>query len=148
MSFAIEKYGVTLRRLAAEDIELVRQWRNDAEVNQYMEYREYITAEMQQKWFRSIDNNQNLFYVIEYKGEKIGLISTFGIDWNKMQAECGIFIWAKKYWQSVVPVFAVLTMLDINFLVLDFDRFNVQQSIIDLLKNIINEFGRIIKIYE
>ena len=126
MSFTIERYGIVLRRLTAADIELVRRWRNDATVNQYMEYREYITAEMQKKWFHSINNDNNLFYVIEYKGEKIGLISTFAIDWNKRQAECGIFVWAKKYWQSVVPVYAVLAMLDINFLVLDFDKFNVK----------------------
>lgn len=126
MSFTIERYGVTLRRLEMEDIELVRQWRNDAEVNLYMEYREHITAKMQQKWFESIDNNENLFYVIEYKEEKIGLISTFAIDWNKKHAECGIFVWARKYWQSVVPVFAVLTMLDINFLALGLEQFNVK----------------------
>ena len=128
MSFTIERYGIVLRRLTAADIELVRRWRNDATVNQYMEYREYITAEMQKKWFHSINNDNNLFYVIEYKGEKIGLISTFAIDWNKRQAECGIFVWAKKYWQSVVPVYAVLAMLDINFLVLDFDKFNVESE--------------------
>jgi len=126
MSFKIERYGVVLRRLVEADIELVRQWRNDAAINQYMEYREHITAEMQQKWFRSIDNDQNLFYVIIYKGEKIGLISTFAIDWNKGAAECGIFIWAKAYWQGVVPVFAVLAMLDINFLVLGLESFFVK----------------------
>ena len=46
-----EKYGVKLERLTADKIELVRNWRNDPKISQYMEFRDHITAEMQKKWF-------------------------------------------------------------------------------------------------
>jgi hypothetical protein len=54
-----EKYGVKLERLTADKIELVRNWRNDPKISQYMEFRDHITAEMQKKWFASVDNENN-----------------------------------------------------------------------------------------
>ncbi len=39
----LENYGVRLKRLTHDKIELLRQWRNDPKIQQYMFYREYIT---------------------------------------------------------------------------------------------------------
>ena len=74
------KYGITLTRLREDDIELVRKWRNSPGIQQYMEYREFITEEMQKKWFESINNLQNFYFIIEYENKKIGLINTSNID--------------------------------------------------------------------
>ncbi len=68
-----EKYGITLKRLTKDKIELVRNWRNDPKISQYMEFRDYITPKMQTKWFAKIDNDQNYYFIIEYKGKEIGL---------------------------------------------------------------------------
>ncbi len=39
----LENYGVRLKQLTHDKIELLRQWRNDPKIQQYMFYREYIT---------------------------------------------------------------------------------------------------------
>ncbi|NQU33725.1 MAG: GNAT family N-acetyltransferase [Bacteroidetes bacterium] len=104
----ITKGNIIFRRLVHADIELVRQHRNSSDVSQFMEYRQHISREMQEKWFESINNNNNLFFVIEYKGEKIGLINGKDIKWEEHSMETGIFIWDKKYLNTHIPLLAVL----------------------------------------
>jgi RimJ/RimL family protein N-acetyltransferase len=106
------KYGVTLVRLTAEDIELVRQWRNEPVVVKNHAFREYITPAMQEKWFASVNNINNLYTVIEYNGEKIGVIDFKDIDWEKKTFEGGIFIPFEKYHNTALP--AIVTYLSGN----------------------------------
>ena len=61
---SISKYDVDLHRLTKDKIEEVRQWRNDPKISQFMEYRDYITPEMQDAWFKRIDNDRNYYYII------------------------------------------------------------------------------------
>lgn len=111
----IQGYGVSLERLSEKDLELVREKRNSQTVSQFMEYREYITPEMQMEWFKSINNINNLYYVISYKNEKVGLINGRLIDWNKMETlSGGIFIWKDSLWQTNVPIMANMVLMDIS----------------------------------
>lgn len=91
-----------------DDIELVRNWRNSSKVSQFMEFREHITAEMQEKWFSSINNVHNLYFIIEYKNEKIGLINGKDIDWGNKTMETGVFIANEKFLNTEVPLLAVI----------------------------------------
>jgi hypothetical protein len=47
----IEQYGVQLTRLQLDEIELVRNWRNQDFVAQNMDYQKHITQKEQKKWF-------------------------------------------------------------------------------------------------
>ncbi len=118
----IKKYGIQLHRLAQSDIELVRQWRNDPEVQQYMLFREEISPSMQQKWFNSINNSLNYYFVIVYKNKKIGLINCKNTDMEKRTAEGGIFIWEKQYRHTYVPTLASLCLLEFTFELTQFGR--------------------------
>jgi UDP-4-amino-4,6-dideoxy-N-acetyl-beta-L-altrosamine N-acetyltransferase len=111
----LEQYGVKLIRLQEEDIELVRHWRNQAEVNNYMEYRLHITAEQQAKWFQSVNNKYNYYFIIQYEGKKIGLINAKNYVPAEGFGEGGIFIWDKDYINSFVAVFATLCLLNFAF---------------------------------
>lgn len=104
----ISKGNIVFRRLIHDDIELLRNWRNSSQVNQFMEYREYITPEMQEKWFKSVNNNDNLYLIIEYKNEKIGLLNGKNIDWRKRTMEAGVFFANEKYISTEVPILTVL----------------------------------------
>jgi len=108
----IRKGNLSLNRLTGDDIELVRTWRNNREISQFMEYRDYISREMQLKWFRSVDNIKNLYSIVVYNGEKIGLTNGKNIDWEKRTMEGGVFIWDKKYQNSPVPVFIFILLAD------------------------------------
>ncbi|QQS27685.1 MAG: GNAT family N-acetyltransferase [Sphingobacteriales bacterium] len=109
------QYGIKLSLIQETDIELIRNWRNNPAINRYMEYRNFITAEMQAEWFLNINNIQNFFFIIEHNEQKVGLISTSKINIQTKTAECGIFIWHEQSVGSHVPVFAVLAMLNFVF---------------------------------
>ncbi len=122
----ISKYGITLSRLRAEDIEFVREKRNTEEVRRFMEFREEITPEMQQKWFESIDNFENFYYLIEYKGAKIGLLNDKNMDWEARTSESGLFLWDESYINTIVPVLASLCLLDAGFYYLNWNKSNIK----------------------
>ncbi|MFO8130068.1 MAG: GNAT family N-acetyltransferase, partial [Bacteroidales bacterium] len=124
------KYGITLRRLTEDDLELVRKWRNSEKIRRFMEYRDEITADMQKEWFKSITNKDNFYFIIEYKGEKIGLINTSNADYNDMSSEGGIFLWDDTYYETFVPVWASLLLLETSIFVL-----NARRSYIKTLKD-------------
>ena len=114
----LSKYGIVLRRLRESDIELVRQWRNSQQISQFMEYRECITPEMQLEWFQSVENFENFYYIIEYQGEDIGLINSSKIEWETVSSEGGIFLWDEKYYETFVPVWASLCLLETSYFIL------------------------------
>ena len=111
----IKKYGIELHRLEHKDIELVRQMRNKESIRSKMFYQEVITEEMQEKWFKSIDNMYNYFFVIVYDGEKIGLINGKDVDFEARTCEGGIFIWDEKYWFTGIPVQASICLIELTF---------------------------------
>jgi RimJ/RimL family protein N-acetyltransferase len=126
----IFKYGIRLSRLKEEDIELVRQWRNSPAIKQFMEYREHITPGMQKEWFRSVNNFNNFYFIIHFEGKKIGLINTSNADWKELTSDGGIFIWEESYYDTFVPVWASLCLLETTFFV-----FNARKSFIKTLND-------------
>jgi hypothetical protein len=71
----IEINGLVAERLKEKDIELIRQWRNSDTIRKNMLYQEIITPEKQLKWFHSINNFNNFYFIVEYKGRKVGLVN-------------------------------------------------------------------------
>lgn len=108
-----KKYGITLSRITENDIELVRQWRNNPDIMKTMRFREYITAEMQKDWFRSINNLNNFYYLIHYRDQIIGLINNKNVDWKSRSSEAGIFIWDETH--DFVPLLASLLLCEAGF---------------------------------
>jgi RimJ/RimL family protein N-acetyltransferase len=113
------RFGITISLIRESDIELVRQWRNDPVVVKNYAYREYITPEQQAKWFKTINNTRNLYTIIEYKSEKVGVINIKNIDWGMQTFEGGVFIPYEKYHNT--PLLAVISYLTTEIF---FDVFN------------------------
>lgn len=114
----IEGYGVKLHRLTHDKIELVRRWRNHPKISRYMEFRDEITPEMQEVWFRKIDNDRNYYYIMEAEGKEIGLINVRDVDFEKMEGEGGIFIWDDDFLNSTYSFRSSLAINDYVFKVL------------------------------
>ena len=110
----ITKGKIRFQRLKKDDLELVRNWRNHPSITQHMVYREHITKEMQAKWFESVNNNFNLYFVIEYKGKKIGLINGKDINWEEKTMETGIFIWDKYYRKTHIPTLCTMVFAELG----------------------------------
>jgi RimJ/RimL family protein N-acetyltransferase len=116
------KYGIILHLLKEVDIELVRQWRNDPSVVRNYGFREYITPEMQKEWFKSIYNNNNIYLVIEYEGQKIGVVNAKDVDLVKGTVESGIFIPEGKYSQTFLPGLVMIMTLELGFRMFGFSH--------------------------
>lgn len=116
----IRKYGLVLTRLKENDIELLRQKRNSEAVRQNMYYREEITPEMQKKWFETVNNKYNGYFIIHYKGKKIGMIHGKNVNYENRTCEGGIFIWDEEYLKTAVPSLASTIMNDWTFLLGNF----------------------------
>ncbi len=111
----INKYGVKLNRLTHDKIELVRRWRNHPKISKYMEYRNEITPEMQERWFDKINNDNNYFFLIEVDNKEIGLINVRDIDYERKEGEPGIFIWDDDYLNSTISFQAAMALTDFCF---------------------------------
>ena len=123
-------YGITLKRLTEDKIELVRRWRNDPKISKFMEFRDYITAEMQLAWFQKINNDQNYYYIIVFEGEEIGLINIRDVDRINGTGEPGMFIWEDTYLNSDISFRAAFTFLDFVF-----NELKLKKVIIHVLSN-------------
>lgn len=117
----ISKYGVTLELVTEDKLEMIRNWRNDPKIVQYMEYKEYITHDMQLKWFIKINNNKNYYFIIQYNQFEVGLINVRDIDYEKKQGEAGIFIFEDDFLNTTIPFQASLCLYDFCFETLNLD---------------------------
>ncbi len=118
----LTKYGVTLNRLTEDKIELIRNWRNDPKIVQHMEYKEYITADMQIVWFQKVNNGNNYYFIIEYNEKEIGLINIRDIDYELMEGEGGIYIYDDECLNSTISFQATMCLYDFCFETLKLNR--------------------------
>lgn len=110
----ISNYGVTLRKLTEDKIELVREWRNSSRVKDRMFFQNKITPEMQKKWFSSVDNENNYYFIIEYNGQDKGLINIKDIDYDNKTGEGGVL--TSKEFVGDLVYRAHLVLFDFAFL--------------------------------
>jgi len=117
------RFGVTIGRLRREEIEILRQRRNDPAVAQFMIFRDEITPAQQEAWFESIDTSRqpagvlprNLYGSIYWQGEMIGLTNLRDIDHDACSGEGGMIIWSAEHQNSLVPFRAALVGTDLAF---------------------------------
>ena len=96
-------YGVTLEPIKHCDIEMVRCWRNDPRVSKFMHFRDHITREMQEKWFQSINNPNNAYFIIHINNKPVGMTELKKIDHASKTAEGGIFLHDASIHHTLYP---------------------------------------------
>ena len=111
----ISNYGIKLRRITQDKIEMIRNWRNDPKIVQYMEYKEYITPEMQEKWFAKINNDKNFFFLIVIENKEIGLINIRDVDYKSKEGEAGIYIYDDDFYNSTISFQWAFVLYDCCF---------------------------------
>jgi len=132
-------YGIILEPLTEADLELVRGWRNAGHVKQHMQYREHITEDMQQRWFRSLDKTCNAYFMIQKESEKIGVVNLKDIDWQSKTAEAGIFIGEENYLNTLVPVLATVSIMEYAFETLQLKNLKAKIASANLKAILFNE---------
>lgn len=106
--------SVQLRKIAQEDIEVLRQWRNDEKIRKNMFYQEIISREMQLRWFEQLKAT-DFYFVIEHKSEGLGLINLCEDMNNTGEGEVGLYIHNENYWGSPIAVYASMALLKFAF---------------------------------
>ncbi|MFN8287496.1 MAG: hypothetical protein U0V74_12110 [Chitinophagales bacterium] len=71
-------------------------------------------------WFKKIQSEQNLYFLVVQNGIKCGLVYLTNIDWSERSFETNIFMGPAEYQSSFVPVYAALTVSDLFFVYLQF----------------------------
>jgi RimJ/RimL family protein N-acetyltransferase len=115
----LEQYGIRLRRITVNDIDQIRQWRNSDFVRKKMIYQKVISQKEQEKWFASINNPLNYYFIIEHEGEDIGVINAKSYSTQLGFGEGGIFMKNEQYTNSLLPAYSTLCLLNAVFLELN-----------------------------
>lgn len=122
----VEKYGIQLKKITIEDIELIRTKRNSENISSKMIYRSYISPEQQIQWFNSINNFDNFYYLIIYNQQPIGLINDRNLDWENLTSEAGLFIWESNYLKTIIPALATLALIELGFEILSWNKTTIR----------------------
>ena len=93
----LHKHGITLVPLSEAHIELLRNWRNSDFVKKNMQYQGHITETQQLKWFRSLERDTSMYFLIQQDTSFIGCCNMKNIDAELGCAEGGIFLSEEKY---------------------------------------------------
>lgn len=115
-----------LKKITIDDIETIRQWRNNPKISQFMNFRDEITKEMQLKWYQSIDNINNYYFMIIKNNVKIGLTEVKKINYKTFTAEAGIFIFEDKFLNATISYESILLLMNFAFENLMIKQLNIQ----------------------
>jgi UDP-4-amino-4,6-dideoxy-N-acetyl-beta-L-altrosamine N-acetyltransferase len=108
-------YGITLKQLDFDSIQLVRKWRNQDQIRSQMEFQEVISESEQVLWFQKLDKKVNQYFIIQIAVSPVGLIHLKNIDLKNKIAESGLFIGDNAFVGTGVSLGASILLLDYAF---------------------------------
>ncbi len=115
MTFILNQYGISLKRINKNDIELIRKWRNHPNIRKYMGYKKKISEKEQNEWFKKVNTPFNYYFLIIINDTPVGVINCKDVNINEEYGEGGIFIWDDDFLNTPYPIFASLILLDFIF---------------------------------
>ena len=121
----LSQYDVRLIRVQAEHLSLILRWRNNDWVRTNMFVQDILQEKDQLACFNSINNASNYYFIIEYLGEKVGLIHAKNFSEEDGIGEGGIFIGEYDYLETWASVMASICLL--NFI---FAKTNINRSMV------------------
>lgn len=112
----VKQYGIALKSITENNLELIRNWRNNNSVVKHMFFQYNISQEEQQEWYRKLDKKHNLYFIYNEQG----VIHLKNIDWTKKEAEAGIFTIHQE--NATINMAAIITLMDFAFNVLSLNQ--------------------------
>ena len=109
----ISNYNIKLIRVNETHLELLRGWRNSDFVKSKMIFSEHITSEMQKKWFESINNDKNYYFLAVSNNVNVGVMHVKNIENNI--GEGGIYLASADFENTDIVARMVLCFNDFIF---------------------------------
>lgn len=97
------------------DKEMVRVGRNKDFVRNNHVYREIISMEEHEAWFREVCSPLHYILVIHYRDRDVGIVIVKDFLPDRMMPRCGAFIWDEDFIGTKVPILSILIALDFFF---------------------------------
>ncbi|MCE2571543.1 GNAT family N-acetyltransferase [Motilimonas eburnea] len=121
MKQAISAYKVVLRAITEDDIETLRQWRNQDDIRSQMLDQQIITTQQQLAWFKGLgqlDTQQH--FALEYKGQLVGYANIKSPTKQSLRQaeqtlETGLYLGDKKYRGTFLAFCVALALTDYCF---------------------------------
>ena len=109
MGLSFKSGDVTLRPLTVDDAEITLKWRNSDRARHLK--RGAQTLWDQARWIDAREKDGDLNFVIEYRGEPVGMIGITGIDQTHKHCELGRELIGERDKVGTVPVAWVTEIL-------------------------------------
>jgi UDP-4-amino-4,6-dideoxy-N-acetyl-beta-L-altrosamine N-acetyltransferase len=111
----ISEFSVELRPLQRQQLEMLRQWRNDPQIAAPMLQQQLISADMQQQWFARIQHDKHQAqFVIYYKDEAIGACNLKSADGRELgqseTIESGFYLAHPRFRGTLLAFFPALAL--------------------------------------
>lgn len=120
------KYGITLSLLKQEDIEFVSSKLIELEGQaDDIEKAGKLKQALKEK-AEEMASLKNLYYIIEYKDVKIGMLSEKEIDWKTRTSETELIIWDQTFADIPVAELAMLCLLENGFSYLNWNIYTTR----------------------
>jgi RimJ/RimL family protein N-acetyltransferase len=115
----IEGKKVRFRAYEKTDIDECLKWINDPEVTATLMMRYPVSRFQEEKWIESMlestDGRHKVFAMETKDGIYLGGIGLHNVNWESRNAEAGIVIGKKEYWNKGYGTDAMMTLLDFAF---------------------------------
>ncbi len=118
---------VRLRPIERDDLPRFVEWFADPEVRRYLAVYLPFSLAQEERWFEGLqgrlERQESVLLAIETSdGVHIGNIGLHSINWKDRNAELGIAIGEKAYWNQGYGADAIRTMLGLAFLEMSLHR--------------------------
>jgi len=119
---------IRLRAITRADLPLFVEWLNDPEVTQGLMHYLPFSLDDEEDWFNTMrkaprEEHPLIIEVLTETGwEPIGDCGLFGINWRTREAEFGIVIGAKPYWNKGYGTEALKAIIKYGFETLNLNR--------------------------
>ena len=116
----IQRYGLVLETMEEDHLEMVRLWRNQDYIRSRMQFQKVLSSENQLQWFRGLDSQSNLYWVIRSNHYPIGLVHIKNMEGDS--GEAGVFVGEPSFLDTAQPMLAILMMMEIAFYIVGLTR--------------------------
>ncbi|MQL51451.1 UDP-4-amino-4,6-dideoxy-N-acetyl-beta-L-altrosamine N-acetyltransferase [Desulfofundulus thermobenzoicus] len=135
---------VRLQTITENDLELIRKWRNQDEIRNFMYTNHIISPEEHRKWYEKISNDPSVKYWIFSNDGKMknGLVCLYNIDAKNKSAFWGFYVGDLQTKGKGIGSRVEFTILDHVFLVMDLNKLNCEVlSFNEVALNLHKKFG-------